>query len=289
MRALHPSSTMTNGSNMTNLKHVQDHYSEVAAEALTFADGCESCDAAPISAYTKSEAEQLYGQDVLAGIPLGALAASRGCGDPVARALLQPGETVLDLGSGGGIDAIIAARLVGSQGHVFGLDMTPDMVELARQNAQLAACDNVEFLEGNIENIPLADESVNVVISNCVINFCENKRRVMEEAFRVLKPGGRFVVSDIVALGDLGGLSPVTCEALCKLVGCTNGMSSINEYRQLLGQIGFAESQVDPKTVYTEAVLAEKAQRKGREALYATITGTGVDAVSGSAIVFAFK
>lgn len=269
-----------------SLKHVQDHYSEVAADTLTFVSSCESCDSTPISRYTKSEAEKLYGEDVLTGIPLGALAASRGCGDPVARALLQPGETVLDLGSGGGIDAIIAARLVGAEGHVYGLDMTPDMVALARENAAQAACDNVEFLEGNIEDIPLADASVDVVISNCVINFCENKRRVMEEAFRVLKPGGRFVVSDVVALAPI---PPQSHDALCKLVGCTNGMSGINEYRTLLASIGFADSQVDPKTIYTEEVLAEKASRKGREALYAEITGTGVDAASGSAIVFAFK
>ena len=268
------------------LKHVQDHYAEVAADALTFASSCESCDSAPISSYTKSEAEKLYGADILEGIPLGALAASRGCGDPVARALLQLGETVLDLGSGGGIDAIIAARLVGEGGHVYGLDMTPDMIELARENAVLATCDNVEFLQGNIEDIPLPDEAVDVVISNCVINFCENKRRVMEEAFRVLKPGGRFVVSDIVALTSVPGAS---YDSLCKLVGCTNGMSSIGEYRAILDDIGFAESHVDPKTVYTEEVLAEKASRKDRHALYEAIAGTGVDGVSGSAIVFAFK
>lgn len=268
------------------LKHVRDHYAEVAADALTFASSCESCDSAPISGYTKSEAEKLYGADILDGIPLGALAASRGCGDPVARALLKPGETVLDLGSGGGIDAIIAARLVGDGGRVYGLDMTPDMIELARENAALAACNNVEFLQGNIEEIPLPDGSVDVVISNCVINFCENKRRVMEEAYRVLKPGGRFVVSDIVALSPIPSAS---YDDLCKLVGCTNGMSSIDEYRDILSGIGFADSRVDPKTVYTEKVLAEKASRKARRALYESISGTGVDGVSGSAIVFAFK
>lgn len=269
------------------LQHVQDHYAAVAAEALAFAaDGCESCDSAPLDRYTRSEAEKLYGKDVLTGVPLGALAASRGCGDPVARALLQPGETVLDLGSGGGIDAIIAARLVGAEGRVFGLDMTPDMIALARQNAQDAACDNVEFLEGDIADIPLPDASVDVVVSNCVINFCEDKRRVMQEAFRVLRPGGRFVVSDIVRLAPVPEAS---YEPLCRLVGCTNGMSSIEEYRDVLRDLGFADSRVDPKTVYTEEVLAEKAARKGREALFEAICGTGVDAASGSAIVFAFK
>ena len=268
-----------------SLDHVRDHYAEVAAETLAFVSCCESCDTAPAS-WSKSEAEALYGADILADIPAAALAASRGCGDPVARALLKPGEHVLDLGSGGGIDAIIAARLVGPQGHVFGLDMTPEMVELARRNARDAHLENLEFLEGNIENIPLPDASLDVVISNCVINFCDNKRRVMEEAFRVLKPGGRFVASDIVALTSVPGAS---YDSLCKLVGCTNGMSSIGEYRAILDDIGFAESHVDPKTVYTEEVLAEKASRKDRHALYEAIAGTGVDGVSGSAIVFAFK
>lgn len=268
------------------LQHVQDHYSEVAAEALSFANSCESCDSAPADRYTKSEAERLYGKEVLAGVPLGALAASRGCGDPVARALLQPGESVLDLGSGGGIDAIIAARLVGAEGRVFGLDMTPDMVALARQNAQSANCDNVEFLEGDIADIPLPDASVDAVVSNCVINFCEDKRRVMREAFRILRPGGRFVASDIVKIAPVPEES---YEALCKLIGCTNGMSDVDEYREILHELGFSSSRVDLKTVYTEEVLAEKAVRKGREALYEAIAGTGVDAVSGSAVVFAFK
>lgn len=265
--------------------HVKDHYAEVAAETLAFVSCCETCDTAPAS-WTKSEAEALYGADILADIPAAALAASRGCGDPVARALLKPGETVLDLGSGGGIDAIIAARLVGPEGHVFGLDMTPEMVELARQNARDAGLDNLEFLEGNIENIPLPDASLDVVISNCVINFCENKRRVMEEAFRVLAPGGRFVVSDIVRLGTV---PPESYESLCKLVGCTNGMSSIDEYRALLAEVGFADSIVDPKTIYTMEVLHEKSTRKDRAHLYEDIKDSAVDAVSGSAIVFAFK
>ena len=268
-----------------DLEHVKDHYAEVAQDTLTFVNACATCDTAPAT-WTKSESDQLYGEDVLKGIPLGALAASRGCGDPVAKAQLQPGETVLDLGSGGGIDAIIAARLVGSAGYVYGLDMTPDMVALARENAVQAACPNVEFLEGTIEDIPLPDESLDVVISNCVINFCENKRAVMAEALRVLKPGGRFVVSDIVALAPVPTAS---YDDLCTLVGCTNGMSSIDEYRAILADIGFAEARVEPKTIYTEAVLAEKAARKSREALYERIAGTGVDAVSGSAIVYALK
>ena len=267
------------------LNHVREHYADVAAETLAFVSCCDTCDTAP-AGWTKSEAEALYGADILADIPAAALAASRGCGDPVARALLKPGEHVLDLGSGGGIDAIIAARLVGPDGRVFGLDMTPEMVDLARRNARDAGLGNLDFLEGDIESIPLPDASLDVVISNCVINFCENKRRVMEEALRVLKPGGRFVVSDIVRLGPV---PPESYEALCKLTGCTNGMSSIEEYRALLADVGFADSIVDPKTVYTLGVLEEKSSRKGRSHLFEAIRHTAVDAVSGSAIVFAFK
>lgn len=276
---------MTDSANRNQYDHVRDHYAEVAAETLSFVSSCETCDTAP-AGWTKSEAEALYGADILADIPAAALAASRGCGDPVARALLKPGETVLDLGSGGGIDAIIAARLVGPEGHVHGLDMTPAMVDLARQNAREAGLENLDFLEGNIEDIPLEDESVGVVISNCVINFCENKRRVMEEAFRVLKPGGRFVVSDIVRLGPV---PEEAYESLCKLTGCTNGMSSIEEYRALLAEVGFADSIIDPKTVYTMDVLEEKSTRKGRAHLFEDIKDAAVDGVSGSAIVFAFK
>lgn len=204
----------------------------------------------------------------------------------MARALLARGERVLDLGSGGGIDAIIAARLVGESGHVHGLDMTPEMVGLARRNAKSAGIGNLEFLEGNIESIPLPDSSVDVVISNCVINFCENKQAVIEEAFRVLAPGGRFVVSDIVKLQDIPEGSYTD---LCSLVGCTNGMCSIDEYRDLLANVGFTDSLVDPKTIYTLDALEEKARRKGREGLFESIKDSAVDGVCGSAIVFAFK
>lgn len=261
------------------MNEVAKHYGEVAIAAST----CAVCNE---DIPTTSEAAALYDDATLAGIPLGALAASRGCGDPVARAELKPGEHVLDLGSGGGIDAIIAARLVGSEGFVYGLDMTPEMIDLARANAESAQATNVEFLHGVIEDIPLPDESVDVVISNCVINFSNNKQRVLEEARRVLKPGGRLVVSDIVSLR---AIPEEAYDDLCKLVGCTNGMRSMREYQELLQVAGFALSHIDPKTVYTTDVLTEKASRKNRAEIYARIADTDIDGASGSAIVFAYK
>ncbi|MFI7042095.1 arsenite methyltransferase [Microbispora rosea] len=176
------------------------------------------------------------GYDDTTGLPDGALRASLGCGNPVAVAGLQPGETVLDLGSGGGIDVLLSARRVGPTGKVYGLDATPEMIELARANAVEAGATNVEFLHGHIEDIPLPDAGVDVVISNCVINLSADKPRVLAEAFRVLKPGGRLSVSDVIA-DD--GLQPTERAEAERLVGCTAGTLTEAEYRALLAEAGF--------------------------------------------------
>ncbi len=176
------------------------------------------------------------GYDDTTGLPDGALRASLGCGNPVAVADLQPGETVLDLGSGGGIDVLLSARRVGPTGTAYGLDATPEMIELARANATEAGATNVEFLHGNIEDIPLPDGSVDVVISNCVINLSADKPRVLAEAFRVLKPGGRLGVSDVIA-DD--GLDPAQRAETEHLVGCSVGTLTEAEYRDLLAAAGF--------------------------------------------------
>jgi SAM-dependent methyltransferase len=189
----------------------------------------------------------LYDAADVQGIPAQALLASLGCGNPTALAELHPGERVLDLGSGGGIDVLLSARRVGATGKAYGLDMTDEMLSLARENQRRAGVDNVEFLRGEIENIPLPDKSVDVVISNCVINLSADKGRVLQEAFRVLKPGGRFAVSDIVLRGGL----PSPLRASVELwIGCVAGALPETEYRQLLAAAGFAQISIEPTRVY---------------------------------------
>ncbi|MBB5085320.1 methyltransferase domain-containing protein, partial [Nonomuraea endophytica] len=178
------------------------------------------------------------GYDDLAGLPDGALLASLGCGNPVAVAELRAGETVLDLGSGGGIDVLLSARRVGPHGKAYGLDASTDMLELARRNAEQAGVENVEFLHGGIERIPLPRQSVDVVISNCVINLSDDKAAVLAEAFRVLRPGGRFGVSDVVTDGPA---DPVRQAATEQRIGCAAGALSIDAYRALLAAAGFTQ------------------------------------------------
>jgi ubiquinone/menaquinone biosynthesis C-methylase UbiE len=189
----------------------------------------------------------LYDNADAAALPDTALKASLGCGNPTALAQLHPGETVLDLGSGGGIDVILSARRVGPTGKVYGLDMTDEMLALARENARKAEVTNVEFLEGQIEQIPLPDNSVDVIISNCVINLSGDKDRVLREAFRVLKPGGRFAVSDVVVRGDI----PLAVRRSMELwVGCVAGALTDEEYRSKLDQAGFANVELETTRVY---------------------------------------
>lgn len=267
----------------------RDHYAEVARKARREADraALESVCASPATSccsdpLSSGEARLLYGEEALAGLPTGALVASRGCGDPVARANLQPGERVLDLGSGGGIDALIAARLVGPQGSVWGLDMTPEMVSLARHNASVAGVENVTFLEGSIETIPLSAGSVDVVISNCVINLCADKAAAFAEARRVLASGGRLVVSDIIAFASIPA---ETHDALGMLTGCRNGIPEAASYEKMLHTCGFAHVRIEPKTLYTDEILHEKARRKNLLPALARIRSRNVGGLVGSAII----
>ena len=196
----------------------------------------------------------LYATDDVAGVPEDALKASLGCGNPTALAELKPGETVLDLGSGGGIDVLLSARRVGPSGFAYGLDMTDEMLALAEQNKAAAGAENVHFLKGHIEAIPLPEAAVDVVISNCVINLAADKGQVLREAYRVLKPGGRFAVSDVVAQGALPDDLRADMEAW---VGCVAGALEENEYRRLLTDAGFTDVEVEVTRVYDPRELAE--------------------------------
>src|SRR6202011_5810082 len=217
----------------------------------TAATGC--CDPITSHLYDPSQAEQ---------IPEEALLASLGCGNPTALAELKLGEVVLDLGSGGGIDVLLSARRVGPTGKAYGLDMTDDMLGLARENPKTAGVENVEFLKGEIENIPLPDNSVDVIISNCVINLSADKDRVLREAFRVLKPGGRFAVSDVVTRGEM---LPEIRQSVLAWVGCIAGALEENEYRGKLAGAGFEQITLEPTRIYR----AEDARE--------FLTGQGID------------
>ena len=192
----------------------------------------------------------LYSSADAAGVPNEAVTASLGCGNPTALIGLTPGQIVLDLGSGGGIDVLLSARRVGPTGKAYGLDMTDEMLALANENKQKAGAENVEFLKGEIEHIPLPDNSVDVIISNCVVNLSGDKPRVIREAFRVLKPGGRFAVSDVVVKGDV----PADIRKSIELwIGCVAGALEEAEFRQLLSGAGFSNVDIEPTRVYKAA------------------------------------
>ena len=204
------------------------------------ADCCNGEEKDPITS-------DLYHASEVQGIPAAAVLASLGCGNPTALASLVDGETVLDLGSGGGIDVLLSAQRVGPTGHVYGLDMTDQMLALARRNAEAAGASNVTFLKGQIEQIPLPDESVDVIISNCVINLAVDKPSVLREAFRVLKPGGRFAVSDVIVRGEV---PPEVRRSMELWVGCIAGALEEQQFLRLLGEAGFVSPSIEPTRVY---------------------------------------
>jgi SAM-dependent methyltransferase len=232
------------------------------AAALRAAGGSTSCCGGTTARASSSPiTTNLYG-DETAGLPAEALAASLGCGNPTALAELKPGEVVLDLGSGGGIDVLLSARRVGPEGKAYGLDMTDEMLALARENQRKAGVTNVEFLKGEIEHMPLPDGSVDVIISNCVINLSPDKDAVLAEAFRVLKPGGRVAVSDVVVRGEV----PAAVRKSVELwIGCVAGALEESEYRAKLEKVGFGAIEVEPTRVYSG------------ESARALLSGAGLD------------
>jgi len=236
---------------------VRVKYGEAARRVLA-AEGAASC-CGPVNSCCGGSAfngsvdpitSNLYVNGETDELPSAAVLASLGCGNPTALAELHVGETVLDLGSGGGIDVILSARRVGPTGKVYGLDMTADMLALARQNAAEAGITNVEFLKGQIEAIPLPDDSVDVIISNCVINLSGDKRQTLREAFRVLRPGGRFAVSDVIVRGAI----PAAVRRSMELwVGCVAGALEETEFLTLLSDVGFATPSIEPTRIYESA------------------------------------
>jgi len=259
---------------------VKQKYGEAAKRAASGGTACcgggelSGCD--PITKNLYEEAEK-------AGLPEKAVAASLGCGNPTALAKLQPGEIVLDLGSGGGIDVILSAKRVGPTGKAYGLDMTDEMLALARENQKKAGIENVEFLKGAIENIPLPDNTVDVIISNCVINLSGDKDRVLAEAFRVLKPGGRLAVSDVVVRGEV----PANIRRSMELwVGCIAGALEENEYREKLARAGFTSVDVEPTRIYKVEEAREFLEAAG---LDAAVVGLQIDGKFISAFVRATK
>lgn len=231
----------------TDIKEiVKEKYGQAALRVKTGGSTCcgassgigKGCDPITSNLYDALQAEQ---------VPAEAVLASLGCGNPTALAQLNAGEVVLDLGSGGGIDVLLSARRVGPSGKAYGLDMTDEMLALANENKQKAGVANVEFLKGEIEHIPLPDNSVDVVISNCVINLSADKDQVLREAFRVLKPGGRLAVSDVVTRGEI---DPQIRQSILLWVGCVAGALEDVEYRAKLAAAGFEQIDIEPTRVY---------------------------------------
>jgi arsenite methyltransferase len=245
---------------------VKEKYGQAAQRVADGSVDAECCGSSACCGATEAWdpiTADLYDEQQKAGIPAEAILASLGCGNPTALAALREGETVLDLGSGGGIDVLLSAKRVGPTGKAYGLDMTDEMLALANDNKRRAGAANVEFLKGEIEQIPLPDASVDVIISNCVINLSGDKRKVLKEAFRVLRPGGRFAVSDVVVRGQV----PRAVRANMELwIGCVAGALEEQEFLSLLREVGFAKPSIEPTRVYKAADAA------------AFLTGTGLDA-----------
>src|SRR5437762_3035490 len=232
----------------TDIKEVvKERYGQAALRVK--AGGSNCCGSGPVTAENCCDpiTANLYDAVQAGQIPEEALLASLGCGNPTALAKLNPGEVVLDLGSGGGIDVLLSARRVGASGKAYGLDMTDEMLALANENKRKAGAENVEFLKGEIENIPLPDNSVDVIISNCVINLSADKDQVLREAFRVLKPGGRMAVSDVVTRGEVDAQIR---QNVLLWVGCIAGALDESEYRAKLLAAGFGEITIEPTRIY---------------------------------------
>jgi arsenite methyltransferase len=266
----------------TDIKQVvKEKYGQAALRVTTGGSSC--CGATPATDCCDAITANLYDVTQIQQIPEEALLASLGCGNPTALAKLNPGEIVLDLGSGGGIDVLLSARRVGPSGKAYGLDMTDEMLALANENKRRSGLEDVEFLKGEIENIPLPDNSVDVIISNCVINLSADKDKVLREAFRVLKPGGRLAVSDVVTRG---AISPGIRRSMLLWVGCVAGALEDEDYRARLASAGFAQIEIEPTRIYK---AEEARQILAAEGIDADAIAAEVDGKVMSAFVRAVK
>ena len=244
-----PRNTITDAEGDDGLREkVVEHYGSLARGVLDAGEQGGCCGPTTCAPEGNPITSDLYTGGQSDAVPEDAMAASLGCGNPTALVDLEEGQVVLDLGSGGGIDVLLSARRVGATGKAYGLDMTDEMLELARKNQREAGVDNVEFLKGAIEDVPLPDESVDVIISNCVINLAADKSKVFREAYRLLRPGGRFAVSDIVIRG---GIDPVIRQSVEAWIGCVAGALEEGDYRSGLEAAGFVDVEVEPTRVYT--------------------------------------
>jgi SAM-dependent methyltransferase len=230
--------------------------------------------------------QNLYTKDFIEGLPDEAINASLGCANPVVLANPKLGETVLDLGSGGGIDVFISSKYVGESGKVYGLDMTDEMLELANKNKEKMEAKNVEFIKGYIEDIPLENETIDVITSNCVINLCESKEKALSEAYRVLKKGGRLAIADVVVLKDV----PENIKQSVEMwVGCIAGALPVKEYEEILKKVGFKDIEITPVNIYTREIIEDIAKQKNLGDIYSKINVELVDGAFAGAHVKAYK
>jgi arsenite methyltransferase len=228
----------------------------------------------------------LYTKDFIEGLPNEAINASLGCANPVVLANPQKGEVVLDLGSGGGIDVFISSKYVGESGKVYGLDMTDEMLELASKNKEKMGATNVEFIKGYIEDMPLENETIDVITSNCVINLCESKEDALGESFRVLKKGGRLAIADVVVLKDIPEHIKQSVEMW---VGCIAGALPVKEYKEILEKVGFKNIEITPVNIYTKEVIEDIAKQKNLDDVYSKMDAELIDGAFAGAHVKGYK
>ncbi|MFL0252570.1 arsenite methyltransferase [Clostridium neuense] len=259
-------------------KEVKNYYGKIAADVLKKSKKNCSCKA--------SSNLNLYTKKFLYDLPDEAVNASLGCANPVALANPKKGEIVLDLGSGGGIDVFISAKYVGDSGKVYGLDMTDEMLELANKNKEKMGIKNVEFIKGYIENIPLCNEKIDVITSNCVINLCESKEKALEEAYRVLKKGGRLAIADVVMLKNM---PKEIKESVEMWVGCIAGALPVEKYKEILKKVGFSDIEITPVNIYTKEIMEDLAKQKNLSHIYSNIDSNIIDGAFAGAHVKAYK